>query len=153
MRQILIEKYIEPSVIKPETELNYKTECWFDINGDLHSFMGHPAAIYYENEKLISQDWYKKGEFHRDRDLPAIIEYYEDGQTSYQEWYKKGVLHRDGALPAYIGYNNGKISCQQWYKKGVYHRDGDLPAYVGYDSNGQISYQQWYKNGKLITTT
>ena len=90
MRQILIEKYIEPSEIK--INCNYTYKSWFDKYDDLHSFMGQPAKIGYNS----------------------------NGQIKHQEWYKKGVRHRDGDLPAYIRYDsNGQISCKMWYKKGV----------------------------------
>ena len=119
-KQILIEKYIEPSEAKIDGTWVY--ESWFDKYDDLHSFMGQPAKIGYDS----------------------------NGQINHQIWYKKGVQHRDGDLPAYVGYNsNGKISYQVWHKKGVQHRDGDLPVYIRYDKNGQISCKMWYKKGVL----
>jgi hypothetical protein len=116
MKQILIEKYIEPTEIKIDGNSVY--EFWFDRNYDLHSFMSHPAYIEYYNGQIIYQEWYKKGVRHRDGDLPAFIGYDYNGQISYQSWYKKGVYHRDGDLPAFIGYNNGKINYQEWWKNG-----------------------------------
>jgi antitoxin component YwqK of YwqJK toxin-antitoxin module len=89
-KQILIEKYIEPSEIKINS--NYTYESWFDRNDDLHSFMGHPASVcYYSNGQIIGKQWYKKGVIHRDGDLPAYIIYYSNGQISYQAWYKNGI--------------------------------------------------------------
>jgi hypothetical protein len=88
-KQILIEKYIEPS--EKVTEFNgIIVERWFDKYEYKHSFMGQPAVIVYnENKKIIEQRWYKKGFCHRDGDLPACIFYFKE-QTSYQEWYKNG---------------------------------------------------------------
>jgi hypothetical protein len=43
MKQILIEKYIEPSKIEMFGDIVVKK--WLDKYGDLHSFMGHPASI------------------------------------------------------------------------------------------------------------
>ena len=150
-RNILIEKYIEPSEIMPETDINFGFDSWLDRNGDRHSFMGQPAEISYENGKIKNQFWYKKGERHRDGDLPARIGYDCNGQISYQEWYKKGVLHRDGDLPAEIFYDsNRQITYKGWYKKGKLHRDGDLPAEIWYYPSGEIKRQHWYKNGKFI---
>jgi hypothetical protein len=74
MRQILIEKYIEPS--ERIIDGNCISELWFDEYGDRHSSMNHPAVIYYNNGKITKQFWYKKGELHRDGVLPAFIEYY-----------------------------------------------------------------------------
>ena len=119
MKQILIEKYIEPS--SKENIAWFFVETWNDKYGDKHSVLGRPSAIHYENGKMVRQFWYKKGELHRDRDLPARIDYNSNGQIRHQYWYKKGVTHRDGALPAYISYNsNGQIIRQSWYKNGKF---------------------------------
>jgi hypothetical protein len=78
MRQILIEKYIEPSEIIPETQSNYEIKRWLDRNGDLHSFLGQPAVICYNNEGIIIKHWHKKGNRHREKGLPAYIWYKND---------------------------------------------------------------------------
>jgi hypothetical protein len=92
MRQILIEKYVKPSETKMEG--TFFAECWFNEYGDLHSFLGHPAFIYYKNGVLTKQCWYKKGEKHRDNDFPAIIQYYKE-KKDRQYWYKKGIMQPD----------------------------------------------------------
>jgi hypothetical protein len=91
MKQILIEKYIEPSERKIGE--NSVFESWFNKYGDLHSSMGQPAFICYK-EQVLSQSWYKKGVEHRDRDLPSYIGY-SNGQVYYQEWYKNGELIKE----------------------------------------------------------
>jgi antitoxin component YwqK of YwqJK toxin-antitoxin module len=88
MKQVLIEKYIEPSE-KEGINSVFVYEFWLNKYGDRHSFMGQPAYIVYDNGKIKRQIWYKKGIVHRDRDLPAYIEY-NNGQIIYKEWYKKG---------------------------------------------------------------
>jgi hypothetical protein len=45
--------------------------------------------------------WYKKGDIHREKDLPAIV--FGNG-TKY--WYKDGGIHRDNNKPAII-YESG----------------------------------------------
>jgi hypothetical protein len=124
LKQILIEKYIEPSEVKVYS--NYAYERWFDRNYDLHSFMGQPAFIEYRNGKIINKAWFKKGVLHRDGALPAYISY-SNGQIAYQYWYKKGVTHRDGDLPAEIHYINGKIIRQYWYKEGKCVKQENFP--------------------------
>jgi hypothetical protein len=123
MKQILIEKYIEPSEVIIDG--NYIFKRWLDRNYNLHSFMGQPACIFYKNGQIIKKIWCKKGVYHRERDLPAIIEYDSNGQITYQSWFKEDKLHRHVDLPAVI-YHNHK---------------------------GQIIRQRWYKNGKLIKTS
>jgi hypothetical protein len=46
------------------------------------------------------------------------IEYYY-GKIGYQLWFKKGNIHREKGLPAYVWYKNEKIYRQRWYKNGV----------------------------------
>jgi hypothetical protein len=87
MKQILIEKYIEPSgVIKSG---DYVIQYWLDRNYNLHSFMGQPARIVYEKSKVEAKFWYKKSTEHRDRGLPAEIYYKNEKETS-QWFYKNG---------------------------------------------------------------
>jgi hypothetical protein len=146
-KSILIEKYIEPS--DKRKIFGLIAEYWIDKYEYVHSFMDHPAVIYYDlNRKVVSQDWYKKGELHRDRDLPAEI-FYCSEQITKKKWYKKGELHRDGDLPSSIEYDiyNQQVIVQEWYKKGELHRDVDLPAEIYYNSKRQITGQFWYKNG------
>jgi hypothetical protein len=87
-KQILIEKYIEPSEISIDG--NFSSKRWNDKYGDRHSIMGQPAIICYRKNKITLQCWFKKGTKHRDRDLPARIDYV-DGQIEVQSWYKEGT--------------------------------------------------------------
>jgi hypothetical protein len=86
-KQILIEKYIEPS--ETHNSLSYTAEYWADINGDNHSFMGHPAVVIYNNKEISSQFWFKKSLAHREKNLPASI-FYKNGQAIGKEWHKNG---------------------------------------------------------------
>lgn len=93
MRQILIEKYIQPSKI--EFWANFKFEQWHDRDGELHSFMGHPASVDYNiTNKVISKSWYKKGKEHRDKNLPAFISYYNE-RMAKQVWYKNNIFIKE----------------------------------------------------------
>jgi hypothetical protein len=52
MRQILIEKYVEPSRVEIEplqlvTNEYHVTEIWLNEDGDAHSILGHPAEVNY----------------------------------------------------------------------------------------------------------
>jgi hypothetical protein len=76
MKQILIEKYIEPSEIEILSDGTI-IERWLDKNYNKHSFMGQPAEVwYYEDGNVSNQGWFKKGITHRNRNLPDYI-YYE----------------------------------------------------------------------------
>jgi hypothetical protein len=88
-KQILIEKYIEPSEII--TQDTYVIKLWFNEDGDLHSFMGQPGKSLYFNKKIIKQVWYKKNKIHRDKNLPAVI-FYRKEQVDEKRGYKNGVL-------------------------------------------------------------
>jgi hypothetical protein len=90
-KQILIEKYIKPS------EIIFRgygiiSEYWFNRNYYLHSFMGQPAENWYYNGKIKSQNFYKKGAWYRERNLPTYIRYDDNEQTIHQGWYKNGVF-------------------------------------------------------------
>jgi hypothetical protein len=73
----------------------------------------------------------KKGQIHRDGDLPAIMR--RDG---YCSWFKNGVCHRDNG-PAVI-HSDGR---KEWLKNGICHRE-DGPAIVD-----PCGVREWYFNG------
>jgi hypothetical protein len=125
MRQILIEKYVDSDEYGISSKYNFFAKFWINELGDLHSFLCHPALLYFSNNNGLF------------------------GELTGKGWYKKGVVHRDKNLPAEIFYKNGQIEVESWYKKGLKHRGGGLPAYIEYE-NGQINYQEWYENGKFI---
>jgi hypothetical protein len=87
MKQILIEKYIKPSDVTISGD--YVAERWLNKNYYLHSFLGQPAYIWYKNGKILKKEWRKKGELHRDRNLPSYIYYYKNLTTS-EHWFKNG---------------------------------------------------------------
>jgi hypothetical protein len=119
MKQLLIEKYIEPSEVI--ININSVIERWLDRNGELHSFMGQPSVIRYENGQINAHSWHKKDKLHRDNNLPSVIWYNQYEQTIRKDWFKKHVLHRDEDMPAVICYDeNGKIKSQDWYKNGEF---------------------------------
>jgi hypothetical protein len=91
MRQILIEKYIEPSEVEERSIFIVKR--WFNKYDELHSLMGQPAEIWYDSRRKIAG----------------------------LSWYEKGVKHREGVLPAEIYYNyDGKVIVKYWCKNGMY---------------------------------
>jgi hypothetical protein len=95
-KQILIEKYIEPSETKKDGA--YVIESWFDKHGDYHSFMGQPAVTCYgKNKKVLAQHWCKKGISHRDRNLPASIYYsiyYNYEHLTRKIWWENGKVKK-----------------------------------------------------------
>jgi len=88
MKQILIEKYIEPSEIEIISG-DIIIQRWLDKYGDKHSFMGHPAVIAFTKVEIHYQYWYKKNLPHRDKHLPASIYYYK-GKESSKFWWENG---------------------------------------------------------------
>jgi hypothetical protein len=88
MRQILIEKYIKPNEIKATNDGTF-TERWFNKHGEYHSFMGHPAGVWYDRCGIVEiQFWCKKDLYHRDKGLPATIMYYNSKPNL--RYYKDG---------------------------------------------------------------
>jgi hypothetical protein len=114
MRQILIEKYIKPSEILDT--VHYIVERWFNEDGELHSFMGHPAVLWYkkgDNIKLENKIWYKKGLRHREKDLPSSIFYKKEKEMS-KIWYKNGEEYRAGNKPTLVEYDENRNAISQY---------------------------------------
>lgn len=56
MRQILIEKYIEPSEVPIRIDSWYvRREKWTNEYGELHGILGHPAYVVYRNGEIYAQ--------------------------------------------------------------------------------------------------
>jgi len=68
----------------------------------------------FEINKYNDLVFYKNGNYHRDKDLPAII--YVDG-TMF--WFKNGQSHRDNDKPASI-WNNGDM---EWFINGKFIKE------------------------------
>jgi antitoxin component YwqK of YwqJK toxin-antitoxin module len=106
MKQILIEKYIEPTEISKFTILETFSEYWHNKYGELHSSLGQPALIYHGSGRTV-QHWYKNDKRHRDKNLPALI-IYENGKITDAAWYENGKKHINNDKLACIYYYNGK---------------------------------------------
>jgi antitoxin component YwqK of YwqJK toxin-antitoxin module len=149
-KNILIEKYLEPSEIKSDGE--YTTKCWFNKYGEFHSFFGQPSVITINNltNEFWEKQWHKNGKLHREGNKPAVIYWNKQGEISHLYFCKNGLFNGDGDLPAlFVKYN--KTIIKYWYKENVLHRDNNMPAELWYE-NGQITIKKWYKNGELIKT-
>jgi hypothetical protein len=86
MKQIFIEKYIQPSKIS----LSGNEFYWVNEFAELNSVLGHPAVVRFYNGKVTEKHWYKNGLRHREgyqknKNLPASVYYY----SSEQHWYYK----------------------------------------------------------------
>jgi len=101
------------------------------VNGTLHSVDDIPAIEI--GGSCHSKQWYKHGNRHRDRDLPAVVSHVR------QEWIWNGQLHREGDQPAII-YPNGR---KEWWCYGRLHREGDKPAIECSDGT-----RMWFWNGE-----
>jgi hypothetical protein len=106
MRQILIEKYVEPS----ETKINKYgyIEQWHNDYGELHSFMGHPSLVYFYKGKILAQHWYKKDVKHREKSLPAEIVYDKKGLKELECWVKNDQTLKE------TEYINGEKAENTW---------------------------------------
>ncbi len=89
---------------------------------------------------------------YRDNDLPTRICYHSDsGEIEQREWRLNYEWHRENDLPAVIEYyENGEIKSEQWYLNGKRHRENNKPAAIGYNENGVIVFEEWYLNGELV---
>jgi antitoxin component YwqK of YwqJK toxin-antitoxin module len=154
-REILIEKYIEPSEITKFllNVFDYKMEDekWRNEDGELDSVLGHPSIVRYNLFGEVTEKvWHKKGKLHRERDKPAII-IYQKKKTMRKHWLKNSRSHRDEDKPAIIDYHeNGKVKLEAWCKNGHEHRYNDEPAVIAYDENGKISKKEWFNNGLIM---
>lgn len=73
--------------------------------------LNNPAYVCYQENGLITKNWFRKGENHRDDDKPAKTTE-RDGEIIKAEWFQAGKLHRENG-PALI-----EGETEEWYKHG-----------------------------------
>ena len=151
--QKIIMEFLKPEEIKTLYETCEETKVMFDeltkhtnFIVDCKRIMLDQEIKWFESKKIKLKlfesyrnnngmhVWYQNGTYHRDNDLPAVI-----NTSGTQFWYKNGLQHREHDLPAVIYTSGTKF----WYNNGKRHRDiDDLPAIIWKDGT-----EQWYKNG------
>ena len=93
MRQVLIEKYIEPSeTTKTSDGIHlFFIERWKSKYGDLHSILCQPSVVIkFEDGQIRCQQWHKKDLIHRGNNLPAVI-WYKQTQRTAEFYFIKGI--------------------------------------------------------------
>ena len=109
---------------------------WIDVNGVPSSPDNDTAAFVHNDGRSM---WYKVGAFHRECDLPAII----DLADNREEYCTRGYRHRDLALGPAIIYTNDSSKNEYWQWNIKTDSQGnylplDLPPEVleWYEGNG-----------------
>ena len=89
-------------------------------------------------DKYGNKKWYnKKGELHRDNDLPAVI--YVDGS---KHWYQNGKLHRLKG-PAVIFPDGSK----EWFIEGKEYTEEEFNKVIKRRKElARLVYQRWYSD-------
>jgi hypothetical protein len=83
MKQILIEKYINPSEVIFDFDNKLFGECWTNEYGEFHSILNQPAEIwYFPNGNIDVKAWWKKGHLYRRKGLCYMICYNENGKET-----------------------------------------------------------------------
>lgn len=120
-----------------------KRESWYNEGVLIRT------VFYYENDKIQKESWHDEDKkFHREGDLPAVVEYYENGNREKDYFYRHGVL-----IKSIIYYNNetNKKQAEKWLNEDKkLNREGDLPAVTFYYENGNKERESWYTNNVLI---
>ena len=108
-----------------------------DNNTHLFGYLNsiNDGACYLIDYQDVKHVWYYKSKYHRENDLPAVINSYGD-----KYWYCNGKLHRKNDLPAVIYADGNKY----WFYNNKNHRENDLPAVIYADGN-----KYWYCNDKI----
>lgn len=72
---------------------------------------------------------FKKNSIYDSIDAPSII-FYENNKITEEYWYKYGMLGRNGDYPSIIEYNNDKIFNQYWYKNNKKRTSRDFEKWA-----------------------
>lgn len=102
----------------------------------------------FPSGNLKSERWIRGKYYHRDGDLPSVIEYYPNGLKKTELWYINGKKHSKYRPSILTYYDDGNIQSERWYFLSQPHRlDG--PAHIEYYKDGTVSTRLWYNHGQL----
>jgi hypothetical protein len=134
-------------IIESGQEFSGKSRESWRIDGQLHRDEGAAVTIKDpETGEVISEEWWKHGQRHRDGDEPAIVTSITSSSRVWSErsWYSDGQLHRENGPAEESRMANGIVHVEKWYRHGELHRDGNLPAYVIRDEDTGVSAMECY---------
>ncbi len=120
-------------------------EILWKKGGYLHSVPNKFPSESYDDGEIIGETWHKKGNKHRDGDLPATSMIASN--LRIHKWYKDGVLHRDFG-PAFVRYERS-FGDGPWghtfkyYQHGVLMDKEILPVYIEKDGFIQVKNADW----------
>jgi len=83
--------------------------------------------IYYNNDGLSKNIYYRLGESLHREDGPAVIAYDRDGVVVVEGWYYNNMFHRVGG-PA-VTYYRGKYKEEHFYINGNKYKEVDYKNY------------------------
>lgn len=129
-RSILLGKKTAALMTPAVSKMSFEdgAQVWRNKKGQLHREDDLPAAINPDG----SEEWWKNGERWRVDGKPHVVRL--DGT---EEWWNDMGLHRIGA-PA-VARKDGS---EEWLENGEYHRADDLPAKTNSDGS-----QEWFIQG------
>lgn len=159
----------------PNRNKKYVRETWRQ-DEDLHRFDGPAVTIKDLKGNIVSFEWYRHGQLHREGDEPASFE--DNGRTRTEIWashgepsrndkpahlvtdiasgvtveeiyYWRGHEHRAGG-PAFIrrSAKTGVVTAEHWAFLGVSTRLNG-PCIIHRDEHGTTLTEQWKQEGKL----
>jgi uncharacterized protein YodC (DUF2158 family) len=98
-KEILIEKYIQPSEIKHIEDGFYSctTKIWHNNYGEKHSYFDLPALINYKMDLSEEHGWFRDGILHREN-KPAVVVYDFLGRKYSEIWYFNGKMYKNPNL-------------------------------------------------------
>lgn len=110
-------------------------------------------TTFYSDDSIKSKTYIENGFFHREGDLPAVLEYYPEGELKRERWYRQGKFHRLNDQPSQIDYSkDGKIIGKIWAVNGINLREGDQGSSITLNPNGNKMLEVFFHEGKMIYT-
>jgi hypothetical protein len=111
-------------------------KAWKDKEGRYHRDGDLPAVIN-KNGTMI---FYQHGKFHRDGDKPAAVEIF--GQIKELSWWKDGQVHRDNGPAVISSYSYGEKSIEyakndERLKRIIKDVNGKYVTRIGNSADGQ----------------
>ena len=133
----------------PDSKRILKVE-WRDDEGALHKPDGPAVEEWAPSGELVLQEFFRHGKRHRE-DGPASITWDPKGHLLVREvWSEEGRFHREGDLPALIERDpiTGVTVTAKFYQHGELHRDGGPASIIRDPESGIAIRQLWMQHAK-----
>lgn len=131
----------------PNRNRKYVQESWYNEDDELHRLDGPAVTVKDLKGNIVSFEWYRYGQLHREGDEPAYFE--DDGSKQTEIWATYGEPCRnDKPARVVTDLASGIVVEEIYYWRGHEHRYGGPARITRSPETGVVTSEHWEVLGK-----